>query len=59
MEKKPLHPESLRNLVKQAYRLWHKEQINQLAEHGSGLWIALFRVCCWERFKLLIDNDKL
>jgi len=57
--KKPLHMESLRNLVKQAYRMWHKEQINQSVKYGSGLWIALFRTCCWERFKLLIENDKL
>lgn len=50
---------SLRNFIKQHNRYWHKEQIQQNVEHGSGLFIALMKVRCWEMFRLLKINDRL
>jgi len=50
---------SLRNKMKEWRYRWHYDQIMQRAEHGTGLWIALMRVNCWERFRLLKYNGKI
>ena len=48
---------TIRNKMKEWRYRWHYDVLMQQAKHGTGLWMALMRVQCWERFRMLRDNN--
>lgn len=54
-----LSPQTLTNFVKDYYKRFHKDILDEGVEHNTERFIVLFTRSCWERQRLLRINDKL